>query len=389
VIDLSRVISGPFCSMLLGDLGADVIKIESRPAGDPLRSQGVATDGMSFYFAAHNRNKASLTLDLRKPEGKRILSEMLKSADVLVENFRPGVLAEMGYPQERLDALNPNLVLCSVNGFGETGPYAQRPAFDFIAQAMSGFMSLNGERDGPPMRSGLPLGDLIAGLYAALGTVAALQGRGRAGGAAAGQRVSVSLVDGLLSLFSYMSASYLATGVVPERAGNDHPMLSPYGLYRTADGHIAAAPSSTPQILDRFFRVLGIEHVKEDPRFADNDARMRHKGELLDIIEAVTKTRTTAAWIEILNSGGVPCGPVQDLAQVFTDPQILHQEMLQEIHDEHGRTIRTTGFPLKFSKTPCTVRRAPPELGEHSEAVLASFGFSADDIARWRAEGIV
>jgi CoA:oxalate CoA-transferase len=365
IIDLTRILAGPFCTQLLADLGAGVIKIET-PDGDPLREQGVKVDGLSWYFAGFNRNKRSVVLDLRSPEGLAALIELLKTADVLVENFRPDVLGKMGLTEARLKEINPQLVVCGVSGFGRTGPYALRPSFDFIAQAMSGYMSLNGEEGGPPLRTALPLSDLVGGLYAALGIVAALQGRAALGH---GQHVGVSLLGGLMSLFAFHGADYLASGRSAARTGNDHPIRAPYGLYQASDGPIAVAPS-TEVTYQRLVATLGIEHVNADPRFADNELRMANRAPLRAVIEAVTRTQDQAHWIEVLNAAGVPCGPVLTLDQAMSDPQVRHEQLVVDVeHPGHG-TVRMTGFPLKFSDTPLRVRRPAPELGADTDEVL-------------------
>ncbi len=255
VVDLTRILAGPFCTQLLADLGADVVKIEAPGSGDPVRGQGAIKDGLSWYFAQFNRNKRSLTLDLYQDEGRAILAELMRTADVLVENYRPGVLAKMGFDEDRLRGLNPALVVTSINGYGSTGPYVDRPAFDFIAQAMSGFMSVTGP-PAEPMRAGPPISDLVAGLYAAFGTVSALLARER-GTTAGGQRLEASLTNGLISMLAYASASFLATGREPLRTGNDHPVVYPYGLFHAADGEVAIAPS-TPAIVRRLMQELGL-----------------------------------------------------------------------------------------------------------------------------------
>ena len=385
VIDLTRILAGPFCSMILGDLGADVIKVESLPEGDHVRQQGAVLDGLSWYFAAFNRNKRSMTLDLRSEAGKAVLARLLEDADVLVENYRPGVLAEMGFTPERLAEINPRLVVTSVNGYGSTGPYADRPAFDFIAQAMSGFMAVNGTPETGPLRAAPPVTDLVAGLYAALGTVAALRTRDRDG---AGQRVEASMMMGMLSLMAYLSAAQLATGEVPKPSGNDHPIAAPYGLFRCADGAVAVAPSTT-RILTRFLGQLGLAHLIEDPRYDTVDKRRERRAELNAMIDAVTSRETVDDWIARLNAAGVPCGKVQSLAEVMEDPQVRHQEMVLDVpHPGHG-TVRMTGFPVKLSETPCTVRRPAPDLGAATEEVLAEAGYSSEEIAALRAEGTV
>ena len=366
VIDLTRILAGPFCTQLLADLGAEVIKIESPDGGDPLREQGVKVDGLSWYFANFNRNKQSVVLDLRTAQGMADLVELLRTADVLVENFRPDVLDKMGLSQERLKEINASLVVCGISGFGRTGPYALRPSFDFIAQAMSGYMSLNGEEAGPPMRTALPLSDLIGGLYAALGIVAGLQSRRSLGH---GQHVGVSLLGGLMSLFAFHSSDYLASGNMPARTGNDHPIRAPYGLYQASDGPIAIAPS-TEVTYRRLVSALGIEHIFSDPRFADNATRMDNRAPLRVAIETVTRTKSQTHWIEVLNAAGVPCGPMLTVPQALEDPQVVHEQMIIDVPHPARGTVRMSGFPLKFSETPLSVRRPAPELGADTEAVL-------------------
>lgn len=373
VVDLTRILSGPFCTMLLGDMGADVVKIEAPGQGDPIRQAGAGAEGLSWYFAAFNRNKRSVVLDLRAPEGREMLAALLERADVLVENFRPGVLAEMGFADARLQALNPRLVVASINGYGATGPYADRPAFDFVIQAMSGFMSVNGKPEDAPLRSGLPITDLVAGLYAAFGIVNALHARSRTG---CGQRVEAAMMNGIMSMFAYLASDYLATGVPPARCGNDHPITAPYGLFHTADGAIAVAPS-TEAILRRFLRELALEHMLEDPRFQTNNLRMRNRADLDALINAQLQSDGQENWVRRLNKAGVPCGLVQDIGQALSDPQVLHQEMVIEVeHPGHG-AVRMLGFPVKLSDTPCQLRHPAPAHGAHTQQVLREWGVAA------------
>ncbi len=384
VLDLTRVLSGPFCTALLGDMGADVVKVEA-PEGDSIRGQGAIKDGLSWYFAQFNRNKRSLRLDLRKPEARPILARLIERSDVLVENFRPGVLARLGFDDDRLRALRPSLVTCSINGFGNTGPYRDRPAFDFIAQAMSGFMSVNGGPDDPPLRSGLPISDLVAGLYAALSIAAAVPHARTTG---RGQRAEISLTNGLVSLLSYIATTYFATGAAPARSGNDHPIAAPYGLFPTRDGQIALAPAD-----DAFFRrladALQQPELKTDPLYATQAARVANRMRINAIVGGKLAAGTTAHWVAVLNQAGVPCGPVNSIAQVFADPQIQAQEMVIDVdHPGHG-AVRMLGFPIKLSATPCRLRRSAPALGEHSDEILSEIGFAASDRQAWRQAGVI
>ncbi len=385
VVDLTRILAGPFCSMLLADMGAEVIKIEPPGEGDPIRRQGTIVQGLSWYFAQFNRNKKSITLDLYAPEGKSILARLLERADVLVENYRPGVLDRMGFGEARLQALNPDLVVCGINGYGSTGPYAERPAFDFIAQAMSGFMSVNGRDGEAPMRAATPISDLVAGLYGAFGVACALAAR--RGGRVRGQRVESSLLNGLISMMAYLSAQYLATGQLPPRTGNDHPIAAPYGLYRAADGEVAIAPS-TDDVVHRLFRALGIESMLDRPELATYEARLENRDAVNALVGERIREHTVDHWIEHLNAAGVPCGRVADLRAVFSDPQVLAQEMVLEVEHPGRGLVRMTGFPVKLSATPCRARLPAPELGAHTDEVLRDLGLEAE-IPRLREQRII
>jgi crotonobetainyl-CoA:carnitine CoA-transferase CaiB-like acyl-CoA transferase len=385
VIDLTRILAGPFCTMLLGDMGAEVIKIETPGEGDPVRRQGVIRDGLSWYFAGFNRNKRSLTLNLRHHEGRQVLAKLIAGSDVLVENFRPGVLARIGFDEVRLKVLNPDLVCCHITGFGDSGPYRDRPSFDFIAQAMSGFMSVTGEPDGPPLRAGPPIGDLVAGLYAALGVCAALVRRGRRG---RGDTVGASLNNSMISMLGFLVANCLATGRQPARTGNDHAIVSPYGMFRTANGEVAIAPSSEA-IYHRLLDALGAPELRDHPDFRSNDDRVRNRRAMNAAIEERLKVAGSDYWIEKLNAAGVPCDRVMTLPQAVADPQTRDQEMVVAAeHPGHGK-VEMLGFPIKFAEAPCRIRRPAPDLGADTDAVLCEFGYPPEEIARLRRNGIV
>ncbi len=385
VVDLTRILSGPFCSMFLADMGADVIKIEDRGAGDPVRAQGETKNGFSNYFATFNRNKRSLTLDLRRDEGREILRQLIRRADVVVNNYRPGVMDKMGFGRAALVALRPDIVSCHVTGFGLDGPYRDRPSFDFIAQAMSGFMSVNGFEGGPPLRAGPPMSDLVAGAYAAMGILAALVRRERTG---QGEEVATALTDGLTSMLAFLAANYFATGKLPVRTGNDHGIVAPYGLFEASDGQVAIAPSNDT-VYRKLVDALDLQQLLERPEFRNNADRFARRDAINAEVNARTRTQTVAHWIDKLNAAGVPCGRVMNLADVFDDPQTRHQQMRITIdHPQHG-PIDVLGFPIKFSDDPCCMHRPPPVLGADSDAILEELGRSAAEIAALRKARVI
>ena len=366
IIDLTRVISGPFCTLLLADMGAEVIKIEP-PKGDNVRNQGEFVDGYSSYFAQFNRNKKSVVLDLYQNDDKEKLKLLLKDADVIVDNFRPGVLAKMGLDSETLTSINPRLIQASVNGFGSTGKYSQRPAFDFIAQAISGFMSLNGSEKTGPVRTAAPISDLIAGLYCAFGIVSAINARHNT---KKGQVVETSLTSSLISLMAYLSAEYFVTDKTPKKSGNDHPILSPYGLFKTKDGNIAIAQAND-KLCKIFLRTLNLEYLLEDDLYKTNSLRMINRDKLNDIINQTTELNTTDYWIKKLNESGCPAGKVLDMKEALNDQLVEDTDMVITSDGPDDRKIKMTGFPVKLSDTPARLFRSPPKLGEHTEEILS------------------
>jgi CoA:oxalate CoA-transferase len=384
VVDLTRFLAGPFCTMLLADMGADIIKIEAPGHGDDARYQGTIVNGESGYFVGMNRNKRGMTLDLKTREGKEIFLRLVEKCDVVAENFRPGVMRNLGLDFEALGKVNPRIIYCGISGFGKDGPYYLRPAFDFIAQGVSGFMSVTGFPDREPVRTGIPISDSVAGIYAAFGILVALMAREHTG---KGQEVQTSLVDAMISVLSFQADRYFGTGKVTERGGNDHPVSSPYGTFKALDGYINIAPAGDP-MWERLVQALGLKDLLEDPRFRTNDSRRLNRKELNSLINEITSKRTMAEWIEYLNREGVPCGPIYNLAQTFEDPQVRHQEMVLELEQPSGR-VKTLGFPVKMSDTPAKIRRPAPQLGQHTREILLELGVAAERIEELKKRGVV
>ena len=365
VIDLTRVLSGPFCTMLLADMGAEVIKIEP-PKGDNVRNQGDMVDGYSSYFAQFNRNKKSVILDLYVETEKDILKSLLSDADVVVENFKAGVFDKMGFDYDTLKSINPKLISASVNGFGSKGEMSDRPAFDFIAQALSGFMSLNGTEESGPMRAAMPISDLVAGLYCAFGIVCALQSRNKTG---KGQKVEASLTSGLISMMAYLSSESFVTGKAPNKSGNNHPILAPYGIFKTLDGEIAVAPASD-KFCSIFLECIGLISLLENELYKNNSNRMKNRDSLNEIVNKRMISETSDFWIKKLNKAGCPAAKIVSLPEALNSQLIQDNEMVISSNGPEGRQIKMTGFPVKLSDTPSQLYRSPPLLGEHTNEIL-------------------
>ena len=365
VIDLTRVLSGPFCTMLLADMGAEVIKIEP-PKGDNVRNQGDMVDGYSSYFAQFNRNKKSVILDLYVETEKDILKSLLSDADVVVENFKAGVFDKMGFDYDTLKSINPKLISASVNGFGSKGEMSDRPAFDFIAQALSGFMSLNGTEESGPMRAAMPISDLVAGLYCAFGIVCALQSRNKTG---KGQKVEASLTSGLISMMAYLSSESFVTGKAPNKSGNNHPILAPYGIFKTSDGEIAVAPASD-KFCSIFLECIDLISLLDNELYKNNSHRMKNRDSLNEIVNERMISETSDFWIKKLNKAGCPAAKIVSLPEALNSQLIQDNEMVISSNGPEGRQIKMTGFPVKLSDTPSQLYRCPPLLGEHTNEIL-------------------
>src|SRR6185295_3213625 len=384
VLDLTRVLSGPYCAMLLGDMGARVIKVEQPGKGDDTRAWGPPfLGGESAYFLSINRNKESVTLDFKHPEGRAILEQLIAKSDVLVENFRPGTLAKMGFDYESLAPKHPRLVYASVSGFGQTGPRRKEPGYDAVIQAEGGLMSITGAADGPPYRLGVAIADIVSGMFAAYGVVTALFARERTG---RGQMVDVAMLDAVAALLTYQAGNYFASGTAPKRLGNRHPSIVPYETFDAADGEFVLAVGNE----DLWRRFCEVADLDLGERFATNRQRVTQYDAVRPLIAAALRRHPRQYWIERLTAAGVPCGSVRDLQEVFDDPQLAAREMIAALEHPAAGPVKLLGIPVKLSETPGAVRTPPPRLGEHTDAVLQSdLGFDAGAIARLRAAGVI
>ncbi len=383
VLDLTRVRAGPTCCRVLADFGADVIKIEAPEGADP--SAGVSGARHGYDMLNLHRNKRSLTLNLKSAEGRAVFMRLVEGADVVVENFRPDVKDRLGLAYDDLAAVNPRIILASISGFGQTGPYARRAGFDQIAQGMGGLMGVTGNPDEGPMRAGAAVADSSSGLYAAIGILVALQERAASG---QGQWVQSSLLEAQIALMDFQAARYLVEGEVPRSTGNDHPYVTPMGVVATQDGHLNLGVGSDAQ-WQAFCKLIGKPEWAEDARYATNPARFRHRPELWDLLRPVFAQRTTVAWVEALEDVGVPAGPIYMMDEVFADPQVQHLGMAAAVeHPVRGQT-RLVAQPVKLSRTPASVYVSAPDAGEHSDAILSELGLSADEIAALRAKHVI
>ncbi|QXG38311.1 CaiB/BaiF CoA transferase family protein [Pseudomonas viridiflava] len=398
VLDLSRVLAGPWAGQILADLGADVIKVERPVCGDDTRSWGPPflkdeagqnTTEAAYYLSA-NRNKQSVTIDFTRPEGQRLVRELVAKSDIVIENFKVGGLAAYGLDYASLKAVNPKLIYCSITGFGQTGPYAKRAGYDFMIQGLGGLMSLTGRPDGDegggPVKVGVALTDILTGLYSTTAILAALAHRDQSG---VGQYIDMALLDVQVACLANQAMNYLTTGVAPKRLGNAHPNIVPYQDFPTADGDFILTVGNDSQFR-KFAEVAGQSQWATDPRFLTNKLRVANRSELIPLIRQATVFKTTAQWVNELEAAGVPCGPVNDLAQVFDDPQVLARGLALELPHALGGRVAQVASPIRLSETPVEYRRAPPLLGEHTSQVLqALLGMSGDEVVALKEAGVL
>ncbi len=386
-LDLTRALAGPYCSLMLGDYGADVIKIEMPGRGDDTRGWGPPYVGdESAYFLSINRNKRSLTLNLKSPRGKEIFMGLAKNADVVVENFTPGVVDRLGIDYESVKKVNPRVVYCSISGFGQTGPYREKPAYDQMMQGLGGIMSLTGDPDGEPQKMGVALADIGAGMMAAYGIMTALFHRERAG---TGQNIDVSMLDLQVAWLTYQAGTYFATGAPPPRVGTAHPNLAPYQAFRGAGGKRFNVAVGNERFWERFCKAIGREDLLAAPQYARNSDRVRNRGQLAALLQDEFNKSPASHWLRVLEDAGVPCGPINDLADVFSDAQVLERDMLLEVDHPSAGRIKQTGIPIKFADSPGSVDRPPPTLGQHSAEILRELGLTGAEVEELRREGVI
>ena len=386
ILDLSRALAGPYCTMMLADMGAEIIKLEMPGKGDDSRAWGPPfVKGESAYFMSVNRNKKSLTLNLKKEKSREIIHKLIKQADVIIENFRPGTMEKLGLSYNEVTELNHEIIYCSISGFGQDGPYRLLPGMDQVLQGMGGLMSITGEPEGPPTKVGVAVADIAGGMFAAYAIMIALYHKEKTG---KGQKIDISLLDCQIAWLTYQAGSYFASGEIPKPLGSGHPVIVPYQAFKAKDVYFNIAVGND-QLWQKFYAAVGLEGIKDDINFATNAKRVENRDELVNIIANLFKTKNGEEWLKILTDAGVPCGPINNLFDIFKDPQVLHRQMVQELtHPKVGK-IKLTGIPTKLSDTPGEILTPPPVLGQHNKEILIGLGYTDKNIDEMQKEGVI
>ena len=385
VVDLTRTLAGPFCTMLMGDMGAEVIKVEEPTGGDETRKWTPFVNGESTQFLTFNRNKRSLSVNLKEREGLKIVQDLAADADVMIESFRAGTLDRLGLGYEAIKKTNPGVVYCSISGYGRTGPMADMPGYDLLIQAYSGLMSLTGDPEGSPLRIGFSLVDLFTGMMAYGTILTALRQRDQTG---KGQWVESALLDGQVAALSYHATGFMGTGVEPKRMGSGHPSLVPYQSFSASDGQFIIG-CANQGLWERMCRAIGQDAMLDDPRYTTNTDRVEHRAECVGELSALFAQKTTAHWVDLIVEAGVPCGPINTVADVVSNPQVLARNMIAEVDHPNIPNLKFPGSPLKLTDSPATIRRVPPMLGQHNEEILEEAGYSLEKIADLKERGVL